>query len=602
MGKRKRHIPTQTRKKRKIDPFWITKCQATPDYLTESATHHLYITRADLCDDFHTKRVSNNNSAQEPSTPPHDCNATQRLLHQFGKQSTPTQQTLPALPEQSADYRESATSTEAIISSVYTAIHVDPSVNTCRSFTLQYNSNINNNAHSSNGDCGDGIVNPYDSKVVNDKYWAQRHRLFSRFDEGIQIDAEGWYSVTPELIANHIASQIVIPGSSCETGLVVLDAFVGVGGNAIALARLPQVSKVICVDVDMKRLRMAANNCSVYGIATEKLVFVCGDAFDVFGAYSHGKLVRSPASKQESADLASDSPVLPPIDKNLVFEPHGETIQADYHVACVASSHAPLPDQAMIATSSPAASVITRSKERKQVAISHAHEVTTLLASTSSSITVNCGAVENDTPSTGTKSVKREEKTARQDPPGHAIRPGTPHNANNNFSIAAPAEVEEATLSKHDCSDASQADSHQRNNHSKATTINGCQNNTGIDDGDIGMSGYTFGNLDALPKTLDVAFLSPPWGGLDYIDAGPRGYELQNIKLDNGKNGCDILQSVAMALPIQGGCLVYYLPRNIDGRDVAANMMNVNIKKCVLEQNCVNGKLKTVTMYAKSGV
>ena len=33
------------------------------------------------------------------------------------------------------------------------------------------------------------------------KYWLLRHTLFSRFGEGIALDEEGWYSVTPEAIA-----------------------------------------------------------------------------------------------------------------------------------------------------------------------------------------------------------------------------------------------------------------------------------------------------------------------------------------------------------------------------------------------------------------
>ena len=31
------------------------------------------------------------------------------------------------------------------------------------------------------------------------KYWMQRYSLFSRFDEGVQLDTEGWWSVTPEV-------------------------------------------------------------------------------------------------------------------------------------------------------------------------------------------------------------------------------------------------------------------------------------------------------------------------------------------------------------------------------------------------------------------
>jgi hypothetical protein len=59
-----------------------------------------------------------------------------------------------------------------------------------------------------NGDCGDGIVNPHNKRDVPDKYWAQRFKLFSKFDQGIQLDTESWYSVTPELIAQHIATRV----------------------------------------------------------------------------------------------------------------------------------------------------------------------------------------------------------------------------------------------------------------------------------------------------------------------------------------------------------------------------------------------------------
>jgi trimethylguanosine synthase len=59
--------------------------------------------------------------------------------------------------------------------------------------------------------------------------FAQRTRYFSRYDEGCLLDEEGWYSVTPEAIAAQIAERC-----RCD---VVLDAFCGIGGNAIAFAR-----------------------------------------------------------------------------------------------------------------------------------------------------------------------------------------------------------------------------------------------------------------------------------------------------------------------------------------------------------------------------
>jgi trimethylguanosine synthase len=123
-----------------------------------------------------------------------------------------------------------------------------------------------------NGDCGDGIVNPLANQGVADKYWAQRKRLFSKFDDAIQLDQEGWFSVTPEAIANHIALRMTMQHAGRRESMVVLDAFAGVGGSAIAFARRPEVSRVICVDTDLDRLKMAAHNCFIYGIPKEKML------------------------------------------------------------------------------------------------------------------------------------------------------------------------------------------------------------------------------------------------------------------------------------------------------------------------------------------
>ncbi|XP_069813661.1 trimethylguanosine synthase [Dendropsophus ebraccatus] len=93
------------------------------------------------------------------------------------------------------------------------------------------------------------------------KYWAQRYRLFSRFDEGIKLDEEGWFSVTPEKIAEHIAHRV----RQCISGAVVVDAFCGVGGNAIQFALAGM--HVIAVDIDPVKLDLAYNNAMVYGVA-----------------------------------------------------------------------------------------------------------------------------------------------------------------------------------------------------------------------------------------------------------------------------------------------------------------------------------------------
>uniref|UniRef100_A0A8C8S7X2 Trimethylguanosine synthase n=1 Tax=Pelusios castaneus TaxID=367368 RepID=A0A8C8S7X2_9SAUR len=102
------------------------------------------------------------------------------------------------------------------------------------------------------------------------KYWAQRYRLFSRFDEGIKLDREGWFSVTPEKIAEHIASR-VRQSFNCD---IVVDAFCGVGGNAIQFALASK--RVIAIDIDPVKISLARNNAEVYGVA-DQIDFICGN-------------------------------------------------------------------------------------------------------------------------------------------------------------------------------------------------------------------------------------------------------------------------------------------------------------------------------------
>ncbi|NXC41587.1 TGS1 synthase, partial [Penelope pileata] len=102
------------------------------------------------------------------------------------------------------------------------------------------------------------------------KYWAQRYRLFSRFDEGIKLDREGWFSVTPEKIAEHIAVRVA-ESFNCNT---IVDAFCGVGGNAIQFALTSK--RVIAIDIDPEKLSLARSNAEVYGVA-DQIEFMCGD-------------------------------------------------------------------------------------------------------------------------------------------------------------------------------------------------------------------------------------------------------------------------------------------------------------------------------------
>eukprot|EP00042_Codosiga_hollandica_P046907 m.501413 g.501413 ORF g.501413 m.501413 type:complete len:886 (-) comp57329_c0_seq88:156-2813(-) len=102
------------------------------------------------------------------------------------------------------------------------------------------------------------------------KYWLQRYRLFSRFDQGIQLDEESWYSVTPERLAEHIAERC-----RCD---VIVDAFCGAGGNSIQFAF--SCERVIAIDIDPKKIEMARHNARIYGVE-DRIEFIIGDFLEV---------------------------------------------------------------------------------------------------------------------------------------------------------------------------------------------------------------------------------------------------------------------------------------------------------------------------------
>ncbi|CAL5206027.1 unnamed protein product [Lathyrus oleraceus] len=100
------------------------------------------------------------------------------------------------------------------------------------------------------------------------KYWCQRYILFTRFDDGVKMDEEGWFSVTPEVIAHYQASR-------CAGGTVI-DCFTGVGGNAIQFAQ--RCKNVIAIDIDPLKIDYARHNASIYRV-DDQIDFIMGDFF-----------------------------------------------------------------------------------------------------------------------------------------------------------------------------------------------------------------------------------------------------------------------------------------------------------------------------------
>ncbi|XP_054718784.1 trimethylguanosine synthase-like isoform X1 [Uloborus diversus] len=135
------------------------------------------------------------------------------------------------------------------------------------------------------------------------KYWTQRYRLFQLFDEGIQLDKESWFSVTPERIAVHIAERC-----SCD---IIIDAFCGAGGNTIQFAKT--CNHVIAIDKDPHKIKMAKNNANVYGVA-DKIDFIVGDFLDVAPSLKADAVFLSPPwggpqyLKQTEYDISNIQP------------------------------------------------------------------------------------------------------------------------------------------------------------------------------------------------------------------------------------------------------------------------------------------------------
>lgn len=114
-----------------------------------------------------------------------------------------------------------------------------------------------------------------------------------------------------------------------------------------------------------------------------------------------------------------------------------------------------------------------------------------------------------------------------------------------------------------------------------------------------------YGMLPPHRRTIQIAFLSPPWGGPEYISSPQKnGAGVQKGGEDTGP-GQHPTFPLDSLLPIPGKDLfaltstitsniAYYLPRNIDLREVAALSP---VDKVEVEEEWMGDKLKAVTCY-----
>ncbi|KAE9544668.1 hypothetical protein AGLY_000210 [Aphis glycines] len=142
----------------------------------------------------------------------------------------------------------------------------------------QNNTNSNHTNHT-----GKKTHHIFQNKQIPIKYWAMRYMLFTKFNSGIQLDEESFYSVCPEVLSEHIAKR-------CENN-IVCDPFCGAGGNIIQLAMI--CKKVIAVDIDPNKIRMARHNAEIYGVA-DKIEFIVGDIFKIYPTLKADVVFMSP--------------------------------------------------------------------------------------------------------------------------------------------------------------------------------------------------------------------------------------------------------------------------------------------------------------------
>lgn len=126
---------------------------------------------------------------------------------------------------------------------------------------------------------------PDGDKLV--KYYNQRFRLFSRYNDGIRMDEEAWFSVTPENIAKHIADRVIKSIGSGHS--IIVDGFCGVGGNLIQFANISPFVRVIGCDNNEERLAMAKHNAKIYNV-DDRCEFILGDFLDIMKSLGDRKI------------------------------------------------------------------------------------------------------------------------------------------------------------------------------------------------------------------------------------------------------------------------------------------------------------------------
>jgi hypothetical protein len=127
-------------------------------------------------------------------------------------------------------------------------------------------------------------------------YWSQRHRIFSKYDEGVWLTDDAWFGVTPEPVAKLVTLLVLARKDSAnffdskiatqmaqaapEGRSILIDAFAGAGGNSIAFALTGKWKRVYAIEKNPAVLQCAKHNAKIYGV-DKKITWFEGDCFDI---------------------------------------------------------------------------------------------------------------------------------------------------------------------------------------------------------------------------------------------------------------------------------------------------------------------------------
>ena len=114
-------------------------------------------------------------------------------------------------------------------------------------------------------------------------FFYKRYYYYSKYDKGIKMDYESWYSVTPESIAKYIAL--------ITRGKIIIDGFCGSGGNVIQFSKFGK--KVYAIDIDKNKIDICKNNCNVYE-CENNIEFILDDYLNMKGKIKADFVFLSP--------------------------------------------------------------------------------------------------------------------------------------------------------------------------------------------------------------------------------------------------------------------------------------------------------------------